>query len=209
MPDEHAMGALWYHKTDVTQKMSAQTDTYIIPKSSKKKLADSYWDQRGRLLMPQRIFLPTVRCMSVRLDEQALGSAWTICKLHSNKYDGEILEKALCVYLNSSVGVLAMLGDRSNKKPTYPQFSLDDLRRIPVPDFVEMDEAKVKMMAAAYDDLCDSILLPLPQMNECDTRKQLDDIIVAALDIDAETTAAIRRELTREPSITGRPYEQN
>ncbi len=209
VPDEHARGALWYHKTDVTQKMSAQTDTYIIPKSSKKKLADSYWDQRGRLLMPQRIFLPTVRCMSVRLDEQVLGSAWTICKLHSNKYDGEILEKALCVYLNSSVGVLAMLGDRSNKKPTYPQFSLDDLRRIPVPDFVEMDEAKVKMMAAAYDDLCDSILLPLPQMNECDTRKQLDDMIVAALDIDAETTAAIRRELTREPSITGRPYEQN
>ena len=209
VPDEHAMGALWYHKTDVTQKMSAQTDTYIIPKSSKKKLADSYWDQRGRLLMPQRIFLPTVRCMSVRLDEQALGSAWTICKLHSNEYDGEILEKALCVYLNSSVGVLAMLGDRSNKKPTYPQFSLDDLRRIPVPDFIKMDESKVKMMAAAYDDLCDSILLPLPQMNECDTRKKLDDIIVTALDIDAETAAAIRRELTREPSITGRPYEQN
>ena len=104
---------------------------------------------------------------------------------------------------------MAILGDRTNKIPSYPQFSLDDLRRIPVPDFVKMDEAKVKMMAAAYDDLCDSILLPLPQMNECDTRKKLDDMIVAALGIDDELAAAIRRELTREPSITGRPYEQN
>ena len=84
-----------------------------------------------------------------------------------------------------------------------------DLNNLPVPDFIKMDETKVKMMAAAYDDLCDSILLPLPQMNECDTRKTLDKAVVAALGIDAEITAAIRRELTREPSITGRPYEQN
>ena len=86
---------------------------------------------------------------------------------------------------------------------------MHNLRRIPVPDFIKMDEDTVKMMAAAYDDLCDSILLPLPQMNECDTRKKLDKTVVAALGIDAEITAAIRRELTREPSITGRPYEQN
>ena len=86
---------------------------------------------------------------------------------------------------------------------------MDDLRRIPVPDFAKMDEAKVKMMTAAYDDLCDSILLPLPQMNECETRKTVDQAVVAALGVDDELAAAIRRELTREPSITGRPYEQN
>ena len=86
---------------------------------------------------------------------------------------------------------------------------MHDLRRIPVPDFVTMEAGKVEMMAAAYDDLCDSILLPLPQMNECETRRNLDAVMVGALGIDAETAAAIRRELTREPSITGRPYEQN
>ena len=46
-----------------------------------------------------------------------------------------------------------------------------------------------------------------PQMNECETRKTVDKAVVAALGIDDELAAAIRRELTREPSITGRRYE--
>ena len=206
VPDDKARTALWYHKTDVTQKMSAQTDSYLIANESRKAYADYLWTTRGQLMLVNRIRLNTVRCISVRLNERALGSAWVPCNPHSQDVS---IEKAICAYLNSTVGILAILGNRSIKHLSYSQFSLDDLRRIPVLDFIKMDEAKVKMMAAAYDDLCDSILLPLPQMNECDTRKKLDDIIVAALGIDAETAAAIRRELTREPSITGRPYEQN
>ena len=211
VPDNKAMIALWDHKTDFVQKMSASHDTYIVPKSDKTKQADALWDQRGTLLLAMRARLNTVRAFSVRLPQSGLSSMWVPCKPTGNyeALDVETVEKAICVYLNSVIGVLAILGDRTNKIPSYPQFSMNDLRRIPVPDFVKMDEAKVKMMAAAYDDLCDSILLPLPQMNECDTRKKLDDMIVAALDIDAELAAAIRRELTREPSITGRPYEQN
>ena len=210
VPDENRMVALWYHKTDVTQKMLAQTDTYIIPKKGKKKSAAGLWAKRGRLMLPFRMFLTTIRCMSVRLDERTLGSLWIPCKPKSNIsciFGQQTLEKALCVYFNSTIGILAILGDRTNKKPTYPQLSMHDLRRIPVPDFAKMDEAKVKMMAAAYDDLCDSVLLPLPQMNECETRKTVDKAVVAALGIDAELAAAIRHELTSEPSITGRRYE--
>ena len=216
VPDENRMVALWYHKTDVTQKMSTQTDTYLIANAGRESYADYLWTTRGQLMIVNRMRLNTVRCISVRLNERALGSLWVPVKFSSDKPDKEVrqatrdmFEKAACVYLNSTIGILAILGDRTNKIPSYPQFSLDDLRRIPVPDFAKMDEAKVKMMAAAYDDLCDSILLPLPQMNECETRKTLDQAVVAALGIDAELAAAIRRELTREPSITGRPYEQN
>ena len=162
------------------------------------------WVQRGTLLLAMRARLNTVRAVSVRLNERALGSAWVPCKPYSQDVS---IEKAICAYLNSTVGILAILGNRSIKHLSYSRFSMNDLRRIPVPDFVKMDEDKMKMMTAAYDDLCDSILLPLPQMNECDTRKKLDDIIVAALGIDEELAAAIRRELTREPSITGRRYE--
>ena len=206
VPDDKARAALWYHKTDVTQKMSTQTDTYLIANESRKAYADYLWTTRGQLMIVNRMRLNTVRCISVRLNERALGSAWVPCKPHSQDVS---IEKVICAYLNSTVGILAILGNRSIKHLSYPQFSMDDLRRIPVPDFAKVDEAKVKMMTAAYDDLCDSVLLPLPQMNECETRKTLDQAVVAALGIDAELAAAIRRELTREPSITGRPYEQN
>ena len=108
MPDENGMVALWYHKTDVTQKMLAQTDTYIIPKKGKKKSAAGLWAKRGRLMMPFRIYLRTIRCMSVRLDERVLGSLWIPCKPYSNQHSEEILEKALCVYFNSTIGILAI-----------------------------------------------------------------------------------------------------
>ena len=99
-----------------------------------------------------------------------------------------------------------MLGDRSNRKPTYPNFSMDDLNRIPVPDFATMDKAQLGELAAAYDEHCESVLLPLPRMNECETRQALDAAVIDALGIDEEVVATIRRELTREPSITGKRY---
>ena len=204
LPDKHAMQALWYHKTDVTQSMLAQVDTYIVPISKKRHLAESYWSQRGTLLLPTRVRTNTVRTVSVHLEQRVLGSAWVPCRPFSNDPN---IEKAICAYLNSVVGILVVLGDRSLKILSYPQFSLDDLRRIPVPDFPNMDSAQLQIMADAYDALCESILLPLPQILQDETRAALDEAVIAALGIDREVVANIRRELSREPSITGKPYQ--
>ncbi len=206
VPDKNARVALWFHKTDITQSMLAQWDTYIVPKRGKEKQAAEYWVKRGKLFLATRARLNTARTLSVRLDQRALGSLWVPCKPH---IPDVFLEKALCAYFNSTLGILAILGDRTNKIPSYPQFSMDDLRRIPVPDFPALDTWQVKALARAYDTLCDKTLLPLPQMRNCATRKALDRALSAALDLDAELVATIRRELTREPSVTGRPYEDS
>ncbi len=198
------MIALWDHKTDHTQTMSAAHDTYITAKPGKARQANALWRQRGTLLLAARARLNTTRVVSVRLPQRVLGSAWVPCKPTDK---GESTEKAICVYLNSTVGALAILGNRSIRDLSYSQFSMDDLRRIPVPDFNALGEAKVNALASVYDQLHKWILLPLPQMMEDETRKALDAIVVAALDLDAETVATIRRELSREPSVTGKPYE--
>ena len=206
MPDGQGMVALWDHNTEVTQGMAAKPDTHIIAKPAKNHLAESYWQQRSNLLLPHRMRLNTVRTMSVRLETLALGSSWTQCNFKVPEPDKDHLEKSLCVYLNSSVGVLAMLGSRSNRVPSYPRFSLDDLRNLPVPDFTAIGEAAVAQLAAAYEKYAESILLPLPQMNDCPIRKALDDAVCAALGIDPETVATIRRQLSMEPSVTGKRY---
>ena len=206
VPDKDGMVALWYHKTDITQKMKAKTDTYIRSKPGKKKQLEALWEKRGQLFISFRIFLPTIRCMAVRLPQKALGSLWIPCKPYTSQYAANSIEKALCAYLNSTIGILAILGDRTNKKPTYPQMSMDDLRRIPVPDFQAMTDSQIATLATAYDTLCDFTLLPLPQMEKCDTRKALDRAVVAALELDPEVVSQIRRELAREPSVTGKPY---
>ena len=123
MPTQSGRRALWYHKTDVTQSMGAQTDVYIEPKESKRHLADSYWEQRSQMLLPHRLWLPLARVAAVMLPEQTVGSIWTPCRPH----DPDIA-KALCLYLNSTPGLLSLLGTRDNRKPSYPSFSLDTLR---------------------------------------------------------------------------------
>ena len=206
MPDAEGRVALWQHDTSVTQSMAAQPDTHIVAKPPKTHLAERYWNQRGRLLLPTHLFFQTVRATCVRLDTLGLGSLWVPCRIDKPSEEAEPWEKALCVYLNSSVGLLSMMGDRTNKKPTYPNLSLDDMRKLVVPDFAALGDAAMAQLSAAYDAHAADILLPLPQMDADPTRRALDDAVASALDLDGETLVAVRRSLAAEPSVTGRRY---
>ena len=206
MPNTEGMCALWDHKTDVTQAMTAKPDTHIVAKSAKAHLAKSYWQQRGKLLLPNRMRLNTVRTLSVKLDMMVVGSSWTPCNFNAPEPDKDVLEKSLSVYLNSSVGILAMLGNRSNRVPSYPRFSIDDQRKLVVPDFATIGTDAISTLAASYDQHAESVMLPLPRMNDCPVRKALDDAVCSALELDGETVATIRRQLAMEPSVTGKRY---
>ncbi len=208
MPDTEGRVALWQHDTEVTQAMAAKWDTHIVAKPPKAHLAKSYWQQRGTLMLPQRMRLNTVRTLCARLDTPALGSLWAPCRFTIAGTGKDILEKALCVYLNSSVGILALLGNRTNKIPSYPHLSLDDLRKLVVPDFAALSDVAIAQLAAAYDAHAADILLPLPQMDGDPARRALDDAVVSALGLDGETVAAVRRSLAMEPSVTGRRYRE-
>ena len=208
MPGASGQTALWHHDTEVTQSMAAQSDTHIVAKPSKANLAARYWQQRSTLLLPNRMRLNTVRVLNVKLDLPALGSAWSPCNLRCADTDRENLEKAICVYLNSTIGVLALLGGRSNRVPSYPRFSIADLRNLPVPNFTALGPNAAAQLAASYAAHASDILLPLPQMDADPVRRALDDAVVSALALDGETVATIRRQLAAEPSVTGRRYGQ-
>jgi len=84
--------------------------------------------------------------------------------------------------------------------------SLADLRSLIVPDFAALDDDALETLVSAYDAHAHKTLLPLPQMNACDTRRALDAAVCAALGINVEDIATIRRSLAAEPSVTGRRY---
>ena len=199
MPTESARRALWHHKTDVTQSMAAVTDVYIEPKASKERMADGYWAQRSRLLLPHRLWLPLARVAAVMLPEPAVGSIWTPCRPHQPG-----IAKALCLYLNSTPGLLSVMGERDNRKPSYPSFSLDTLRSLPVPDFTALDDARLESLSDAFDELQHETLQSFPEMPNDPVRAQIDEAVIHALELDAEWVATIRRELSREPSVTDR-----
>ena len=206
MPGSEGMTALWEHNTDVTQSMAAMPDGHIIPKPPRAHLASNYWQQRSRFLLPNRMRLNTVRALSVRLETPVVGSSWSPCNFNGPDQERESWEKAVCVYFSSSLGVLAMLGNRSNRVPSYPRFSIDDMRNYPVPNFDAIGGAAVSRLAAAYDRYATAVMLPLPQMNDCPVRQGLDAAVVDALGLDAEEVGSIRRQLAMEPSVTGKRY---
>ena len=116
-------------------------------------------------------------------------------------------EKALCVFLNSSIGVLALLGDRTNKIPTRPNLSLDDLRKLIVPDFAALGKDLTRRLSAEYEALSEQTMLPLPQMDADPVRRDLDDAVCDALGLDGELIATIRKQIAAEPSVTGSRYQ--
>ena len=159
LPTALGREALWHHKTDVIQSMSTETDVYIDPKPPRRHLADTYWEERSRFLLPNRLRLNTARLAAVILPEPAVGSLWTPCR---TKDEEHTTAEALCLYLNSSIGLLALLGGRGNRVPSYPWFSIDAQRSIPVPNFDDSRTGVRDFLAARFKWLQDMALLPLP-----------------------------------------------
>ncbi len=177
--------------------MRTETDVYIEPKAPRRHLADSYWEQRSDLLLAHRLRLNLARVAAVMLPERAVGSIWTPCR----PKDPDIA-KALCMWLNSTLGILALLGERDNRVPSYPSFSLDTLRSLPVPDFSDLGKAEAELLNSRFDEESEKVLLPFPHVHEDPVRQRIDNAVGEALSVDREWVAAVRRELAREPSIT-------
>ena len=205
LPTASGRRALWRHRTDVTQSMLAQTDVYIEPKAAKRNQADSYWAQRSDMLLPHKLRLNLARVAAVTLPEQTVGSLWTPCRPHD-----PALTKALCLYLNSTPGLLTILGRKDNRIPSYPSFSLDTLRTLPVPNFAEVGSAEIDLLSNWFDLLKGETLQPFPQMHADPVRKQIDDAVCTALGLDAAWVANVRQALVREPSVTdGGPADES
>ncbi len=193
---------MYYNSAEVVTSMRAASDAYLEIKSGKRQMANKYWEMRSTFQLAHRLWLPNTRVCAVILDEKVLGSSWVPCRM----LDADPrMELALCVYLNSSVGYLALLGARLNRKPGYPKFQLDTWRSVYVPVFSTFPGA-LDRLAPVYYWLGDETLLPLPEMHHDPVRIRIDQAVTEALGLDPEWVARIRRELSREPSITNRRY---
>ena len=199
MPTTGGWRALWHHKSGLRRSMLAHTDTHIAARTD---AAGRYWDRRGRLLLPMKLALPLARVGAVIVSERTVGSLWT--PAHPNDKSAET-EEAWTLYLNSSIGLLALLGGRGNRIQVYPDFSMKALRGVRVPDLDAFPGAR-EAMVSAFKSLQTRTLRAFPYLDADPARREIDAAVVAALALDPERVARIRRELSREPSVTDRRY---
>ena len=199
--------ALWHHKTDAQQTMASKPDVYIKPKAGKQQQADQHYAKRQRVMVSARLSIANTRVTAVLSDQPTVsGSAFFPYQPISGKYAPPDVEKAIVAYLNSTVGITAMLGVTSNKKIIYPNWSIDDWSQLPCPHWDKLSDQAVKALAAAYDELCRQEFQELRNMLKCETRRALDRKVAQALNIPWAVVNQARLALASEPAITGKTY---
>ena len=199
-PDKHARRALWKNNTDLTRSLHGELDTYIVVKPGEDKKAERYWDQRGRLLLPTNYRLNTARIFGVFLDDPSLGSRWVSCRPKKIEHPRE-WEKAVCVWLNSTLGVLAQMSVSTPKVLSRPDMSLEGQRSIPVPD---LTEGQILRLAEVFDGQRGAVQERLTSVDG--PRRILDEAVSEVLGLGGEEVATARRELAAEPAVTARRY---
>ena len=111
----------------------------------------------------------------------------------------------MATYLNSTLGIVSILGVRIPNVLSYPKFSLEEnQRRIPVPD---LTYKQVSRLAVAYDRLS-GLTLGRWSEHADKARTALDDAVCRTLELNAEVVATTRFELSREPMVTGKRYNE-
>ena len=191
---------LWDHKTELRKTMAAEPDIIASPKGGKRDYAiDTLWPKAGRLLIAGKINTNAIRTTSVLLDEPALGSAFVPVR-PKTKDESTVrsLEKALCVWFTSTPFIICLLGARS-RKLTYPNYSLDSLRSLPVPNSNDMLQ-----LAEIYDNNKDKSLKPWLEMASCEVRKVIDDAVAPLVGVDSNTMDKWRRLITEEPTVSNK-----
>ena len=111
----------------------------------------------------------------------------------------------MCIYLNSTIGVLAQIWVSKPKLLARPQMPLDNMRRIPVPQF---DDRQVAALADHYNRVADRPLLRLRDQEDDLVRASLDETLCLTMDWDQEEVRKVRFFLAREPSVTGQPIQK-
>ena len=170
----------------------AEPDVHYRPKAAKRSLADRYEAQRSHLLVPMRLDTISGRLTGLWTKQPSFG--WWV----PIAVEDEHTAKALAAWWNSTP-VRLMLLNRRGRKLTYPVWQLTHLREIRIP---RRDNPAWTSLKAAFDQACETELLPMKHAEECEARKIIDEAAASTLGIGPDVLADWRRRLAAEPTIT-------
>ena len=188
------------HNTEQRKRLVTGPDTYLAPLAKHRpgrrlKPIDQLWPKAGRLFVAERLRLNTTRIVAMRSETKALSNVWWPINI------GDIsIEKALTVWLNSSLGLLTILTRRTSTEGGWVAVKKADLETLPVPDVRALSASQREHLSNLLDQLANSDFERLPAMSQCPARKALDDGLSRALGLPSLET--LRVLLASEPVVS-------
>lgn len=188
MPTLHP--AFWDHEASKVRMIQQQPNAWLHPRTTpryadRKATADygdypyHLWNMAADILLVERVRTNTHRVLAVGFDQTVLGNTWWA--LHTGLSPER--RKALLLWLNGSLSLLAFFGNRVVTQGAWMQMKKPAWAAMPVLDVQALSDAQAATLAAAYEAL--SAALDLPDLTP------------------------LRAMLAQEPGLTGKSALRN
>ena len=189
--------------TEQRRRLTTEPDRHLAPLAQPRpgrrlKPAVQLWAKAGRLLVAERLRLNTARVVSMSLDIPVLSNVWWEIRT-----DSRASEKALAVWLNSSLGLLTLLAQRTSTEGGWVALKKAELQALPVLDVRALGEEQREGLAALFDAMAGEEFERLPAMAQCPARAALDAGVARILG-PPDGLGALRRLLASEPVVSNR-----
>ena len=190
------------HDTDQRKSLTCSPNAYLSPLTrprggQRSGYGDHLWQKSGRLLVAERLWLETNRVVAMWSEREVLSNVWWPVR------GGDVqTEKALALWLNSSLGILTMLAHRTSTRGGWVGMKKADLEELPVLDTRKLTPAQLKDLSGLFDEMAESEFERLPGMAHCPARKFLDDGISRISGL--PDLSKLRYLLASEPVVSNR-----
>jgi hypothetical protein len=194
--------AFWNHDAGAVVTVNQQPNTYLSPRARAApgrpaRPAGLLWPKAGGVLVAVRLWFNTHRLTAVRVDTPVLSNVWYPVQLVD---DSDLNEKALVLWLNSTLGLLLIAGHRVPTRGPWVQFKKPTWNPMPVLDIRRLPRRTLAQLSSAYDRLIDRELGPLPRMGVDPVRAEIDAVISSVFEL--PSLAPLRDLLAEEPIIS-------
>jgi type I restriction-modification system DNA methylase subunit len=202
----------WGHDSAAMVSLRQKPNVYLRPLGKARKgrhlrKTEQLWPLASRLLVTERLWLNTYRVSSVIMNKPVLSNVWWEVTLNKCKYDRELSEKLVCMWLNSSLGLLTILTCREQTRGAFVALKKPQLKELLVPDIDKISISALKKVASAFDAIADNQLQPFPNLEKDEVRIQIDGAICGAFGL--PDLAPIRTLLANEPIVSLKPLYSN
>jgi hypothetical protein len=200
-----AYPAVWGGAEGGVTGLSRAVDKYLAPLAAARpnrnlRNVNLLWPRAGRVIIAEGLRLNTQGVVACYVGQPVLSNVWWPFKFNT---PDEAKEKALVMWLNSTLALILMLATREETEGAWVGFKKPTLGELKVLDVDALHPNQLASLSHDYDQIDDLPLQPFPVMATDNVRKQIDDILAAALGIPAPDT--LREMLAREPVISNAP----
>lgn len=195
--------AFWGHDAQEVSCIGQTPNAYLSPLPEAKegrnlRKVEDLWPLAGKILMAERMWLKTQSLVALRASERLLSNMWWPVSL-KDQFDNPDFEKAMTLWLNSTLGLILLLANRQETRGAWVDFKKPVLSEAPVLDLRTLPVTAMETLAATYDAVCNLGLKPFSEMDSDTVRERIDAAFAQALGL--PDYSVLRRMLAREPVV--------